>query len=119
MQLIENKIKIKDYLDIDIFDSSFDDIENATVEVDATFQVELANNGISIEVYQIKSVKWSYFGIKFTENENEEHEVTGSSDETWTININKESANDANIGLYLTNIAIDLQTMVIDITFEY
>jgi hypothetical protein len=118
MQLIENEIKLTKYIDISITDKSFDDIDNQLAQIDVVFTVNLANRGIVIDIYEIKSVRWSYTGIKYTEGENLEQEIEGSSDETWTINPNKSKSDDENYGLFVNDITINLETKTIDIDFE-
>jgi hypothetical protein len=119
MQLIKNTIKLDKYLDIDIIDKSFDDIENdATVEIDVTFSMRLSGRGIVMEIYNIDAVRWSYTGIKFAGDENQEHQVTGSSDESWTINTQKSKSDDDNFGLFLNDVIIDLEKKTIGLDFE-
>lgn len=119
MQLIENKIIVKDYLDIDVHDSSFDDTEKATAEVVVVFKVELSKMGISVDVNQIKSVKWSYNGIKYTDDQNIETEISGSTDDLWTVNIDKTKVNGDSCGLWISNIIIHVQTKQLDVEFDH
>lgn len=118
MQLIDNKIKLKDYLQVDIKDPNFDDTDDTEVAVDVVFSVDVAHQGIAFEVYHVKSVAWSYTGVKFTEDENETQDITGASDDTWTVNIKKSKTDDENYGLYLSDVYIDIVAKVIDINFE-
>lgn len=118
MQLVENTIKLEKYIDISITDKSFDDIDNQLVYIDAVFSVQLSNRGIMIDVYDIKSVRWSYTGINHTDDEDIDHEVEGSSDETWTVNYPKSKSRDENYGLFVNDITINLETKTIDIDFE-
>ena len=118
MQLIENKITIKDFINLDIYDKSFDDTENMLVDLVVVFKVELSHVGITVDVYEIKSINWSYTGVKFTDDENEEHQVKGSSDETWKVNINKSKNKDENYGLFIDNVSIDLDTKEIFVDFD-
>jgi len=119
MQLIENTIKLNKYIDITIIDKSFDDLDNQLVDIDVVFSIALSNSGITVDVYDIKSIKWSYTGINYTDDENIDREITGSSDETWTINYTKSKSKDENFGIFINDISINLETKKIDIDFEY
>lgn len=118
MQLIENKLKLSGYLQTDIIDKSFDTIENIVIELDVVFSVEPSSLGISIEIYQVKSIKWSYTGVKYTDDDSIENEIMGSSDDTWTLDIRKSKTDDENYGLFINNVHINLETKKIDIDFE-
>jgi len=118
MQLIDNKIKLKDYIQVDMKDPNFDDTDNAEVTVEVTFSVDVANQGIVFEVYDIKSVTWSYTGVTFTDDENETSDITGASDDTWTVNTTKSKTKDENYGLYLSDVYVNIANKVIDINFE-
>ena len=118
MQLIESQIKLNKYIDITIRDKSFDDTDNQLAIINAVFSVQLANKGIIIDIYEIKSVSWSYTGVKYTDDENIDTEIEGTSDETWTINYPKSKSDDENYGLFVNDITINLETKTIDIDFE-
>jgi len=118
MQLIENKITVKDYLDIHIIDDIFDDVERSIAEIVIIFQVQLSNSGLMIDIHEIKSIKWSYTGVMFGEETNKETELSGSSDDSWKIVNSKSKSRNENYGLYLDNIIIDIKNKEINIDFE-
>lgn len=118
MQLIENTIKLKGYMQIDLNDKSFEDTDDKTITLDVVFAVSIANQGIILEVHEVKAVHWSYTGINYTDDKDVRQEIEGSSDETWTINVKKSKTDDENYGLFVENVDINLETKVINVDFE-
>src|ERR1035437_5922591 len=116
--LIDNKIKIKDYLDINVVDKSFDSIDDATCEVDVEFDVDLTNRGIITDVHNIKAVSWEYKGVKFDDEDNAEQDASGQTDESWAISHTKSKSRDDNYGLFITDVTINVAMKTVEIEFE-
>jgi len=116
--IINHTIKLTDYLEIDITDNKFDDVEDAVIIVDADFSVDVRNFGIFIDA-AVKSVKWSYTGVNFTDDEDTKSELEGVSDETWEITSETSSDDDNDsCKLFLNDVSINMETKKIHVNFK-
>lgn len=113
---MENKMKFikkfnkKDYLNIDIINSAFDDIELISAEVHFTIQLNEFNGGagLSIELYTVDKIVLEYKG--YFESSDEWKEITDNyeSQELLDFNMSLDIGDDLIMGIRLDELFIDV-----------
>lgn len=115
--LIKQKIIINKYLNIDIYDSKYDDTDNMSVTLNIEWQIIEMPLGLQINLYNINDISWSYTGINFTDDEDIKTDVNDTSDNSWNI-IKDITTSCETDSIYIENVEIDYNKKQIIVTYS-
>lgn len=100
----------KDYLNVDIMNSAFDDIDFISASVDFRVQLNEFNSGagLSIELYTVDKITLEYKGYFESSDEWTDINDVYESKELMNLNMNLNIGDDHIMGIRLDELAIDV-----------
>lgn len=76
MQILSATHKLKNYIDVSVKDSRYDDIDYTSITFVTNYMVDANAEGLTFDIHEITDIQLSYTGINFTEEEDETHPIS-------------------------------------------
>lgn len=116
----KHKFNIKDYLVNDITEAKYESVDDISVDIEVTFELEAVGDGVVLRVKSVDSLSLTYNGFLPDKEEPESVELLVDTTQ-WRIFHVSSFNPDVNVqcGMFINTISVDVDKKEVNVEFEF